>query len=601
MDFCFGASQDKVERSTDKNSIEQYVREFALKTFGTDFSFRQYQQETCVSVIHNILNADRPDRTIIQAPTGSGKSITAMVIAGVLNEYFNMKGYILISDLSLLDQYIRDIERYLPEWGYIKGQDNYSCLKNGMDYRFGQCHMIDGLKRIGEIMLQYDDCSPSCAYIQDRIRAAQAGVTLCTYHHFLSHQNMRLHGATSYAFQARDFIICDEAHKIVDIVQQMYSVVIGEKTIKLVHNIAKQVDMDENDESIKRVEEKVTNLLDSPEVPSIILNRVSEIYSAIDTFDHNVSPIVRRLVDGKNKTAMSLSIRYGQIKDVLEELSSFTENARTADDIVFTLASDGKTVTLNRLNENLLMKKHFHPYYKYAVFMSATIGDPVEFSKNAAFDDYDFLDIPSTFDFTYSKIFFVPGHKMSIKYKQESMPSVANMIGNIMKLYETMRGCILVSSYSMAKEMRDMLPVEEQKRVLLYENSREKIDALNRYKYGTNNYVLIGPSLFDGISLDDDLCRFIIIAKIPYPDLSNKFCNKKRELNPAWYSSQAALSIIQGVGRGVRSETDWCQTFILDDCFSMLLQMSWKTFSKDFKARIQKITKESLVQDSTDK
>ena len=39
------------------------------------------------------------------------------------------------------------------------------------------------------------------------------------------------------------------------------------------------------------------------------------------------------------------------------------------------------------------MKKHFHPYYKYAVFMSATIGDPVEFSKNAAFDDYDFLDI----------------------------------------------------------------------------------------------------------------------------------------------------------------------------------------------------------------
>lgn len=590
-----------MERGTDKNSIEQYVREFALKTFGTAFSFRKYQQETCVSTIYNILNEDRPDRTIIQAPTGSGKSITAMVIAGVLNEYFDMTGYILISDLSLLEQYIRDIERYLPEWGYIKGQDNYSCLKNGMDYRFGQCHMIDGLKKVGDILCQYDDCAPSCAYIQDRIRAAKAGVTLCTYHHFLSHQNMHMKGFNTYSFNERDFIICDEAHKVVDIVQQMYSIVIGERTIKLVHNIAKQVEMDENDPSIKRVEEKVQNLLESSEEPSIILSRVSDIYSAIDTFDHNVSPIVRRLVDGKNKAALSLTIRYGQIKDILEELSSFTENAKAANDIVFTLAPNGKTVTLNRLNEDALMKRHFHPYYKYAVFMSATIGDPTEFSKNAAFDDYEFLDIPSTFDFTYSKIFFIPGYKMSIKYKQESMPSIAGMIGNIMKMYESMRGCILVSSYSMAKEIRDMLPEEQQKRVLLYENSREKIDALNRYRYGTNNYVLIGPSLFDGISLDDDLCRFIIIAKIPYPDLSNKFCNKKRELNPVWYSGQAALSIIQGVGRGVRSETDWCQTFILDDCFEMLYRMSNKMFSKDFKGRIQKITKESLDQNESDK
>ena len=578
----------------DKASIEQYVMEFALKTFGTSFVFRKYQKETCITTVYNILNEDRPDKTIIQAPTGSGKSITAMVIAGVLNEYFGMKGYILISDLSLLDQYIRDVERYLPDWGYIKGQDNYSCIRNGMDYRFGQCHMIDGLKRIGEIIYRYDDCAPSCAYIQDRIRAAQSGVTLCTYHHFLSHQNMQMHGASTYAFNERDFIICDEAHKVVDIVQQMYSLVVGERTIKMVHNIAQQVGMDLDDMYIKKVESAVDSLLASPEEASFIIPRVVGLQTAINDFDRNVSPLVNSLIEKNGKSVLSLTIRYGQIKDIEDELTSFIDNSRNADDIVFTLSANAKTVTLNRLNEDVLMKRHFHPYYKYAVYMSATIGDPKEFAKNAAFTDYDFLDIPSTFDFTYSKIFFVPGYKMSIKYKDASLPVVAEMISNIMELYNTFRGCILVSSYTMAKDIRDYLPLYQRDRVLLYENSREKIDMLNRYKYGKNNFVLIGPSLFDGISLDDDLCRFIIIAKIPYPDLSNKFCNKKREINPAWYSSQAALSIIQGVGRGVRSETDWCQTFILDDCFQMLLSMSSHTFSNDFKQRIQKITRESL-------
>jgi Rad3-related DNA helicase len=582
----------------DKNSIEQYIKEFAIDTFGVNFEFRKHQKETCVSVVYNILNGERPNNTIIQAPTGSGKSITAMVIAGVLNKYFGMTGYILISDLSLLDQYIKDVDRYLPDWGYIKGQDNYSCLRNGMDYRFGQCHMVDGLKKITDIMQIYDDCSPSCAYIQDRIKAAKAGVTLCTYHHFLSHQNI-IYKSGMYAFDCRNFVICDEAHKIVDIVQQMYSLTVGERTIKLLRTIAQQVGVDENDTDLLLIENSINDLLKSPEESKVIIEKVSHIEKLISLFDSRIHPIVKEMTNGKSKAALSLSFKYGQIKDIIEELSTFTTSAKNADDIVFTLSQNGKTVTLNRLNEDILMKKYFHPHYNYGVFMSATIGDPKEFSNNASLKDYEFIDIPSTFDFTYSKIFFIPGYKMSMAHKSDSLPIISEMVSDILSMYKGRRGCILVSSYNMAKEIKALLPEEQQKRVLLYENSREKIDVLNRYKYGTNEYVIIGPSLFDGISLDDDLCRFIIIAKIPYPDLSNKFCSKKKDKNPTWYSSQAALSIIQGVGRGVRSETDWCQTFILDDCFQMLYHMSANTFSKDFKMRIQKITKESLK--STDK
>lgn len=228
--------------------------------------------------------------------------------------------------------------------------------------------------------------------------------------------------------------------------------------------------------------------------------------------------------------------------------------------------------------------------------MSATIGDISEYTKNALITDYKFSDIPSTFPFNFSNIYFVPGYKMSIRYKYDNYPKIANMISNIFDIYKDYRGCILVSSYQMAKDIRDLLPKDKQSRLLLYETSREKSDRLAEFSHGSSkNKVLIGPSLFDGISLDDDLCRFLIIAKIPYPDLSNNFCNKKREKNPLWYSGQAALNIIQGVGRGVRSETDWCQTFILDDCFDMLMRVSNAMFSNDFKRRINVITEQSLV------
>jgi hypothetical protein len=63
-------------------------------------------------------------------------------------------------------------------------------------------------------------------------------------------------------------------------------------------------------------------------------------------------------------------------------------------------------------------------------------------------------------------------------------------------------------------------------------------------------------SLQLGLDLKDDLSRFQVITKVPYPSLGDRWINEKRRRNEQWYKWQTALKLVQGYGRSVRSLLD---------------------------------------------
>ena len=78
--------------------------------FGKDFQFRQNQRQTIESICNYYL--EDPEGTIIlDAPTGTGKSIIAMWCSYLLKEMGN-KGYIVTSDKTLQSQYESDFMTY---------------------------------------------------------------------------------------------------------------------------------------------------------------------------------------------------------------------------------------------------------------------------------------------------------------------------------------------------------------------------------------------------------------------------------------------------------------------------------------------------------
>jgi Helicase C-terminal domain len=95
----------------------------------------------------------------------------------------------------------------------------------------------------------------------------------------------------------------------------------------------------------------------------------------------------------------------------------------------------------------------------------------------------------------------------------------------------------------------------------------QRDEVISEHISSTKPTVLISPSLHPGLDLKDDLSRFQIITKVPYPDLGDRWINEKRKISGQWYNWQTALRLVQAYGRSVRSKEDYAVTYVLDSGF----------------------------------
>jgi len=96
-----------------------------------------------------------------------------------------------------------------------------------------------------------------------------------------------------------------------------------------------------------------------------------------------------------------------------------------------------------------------------------------------------------------------------------------------------------------------------------FERIRKKTPHLAEHETDPTG-VLLSSSLWEGVDLKDDLSRFQIIAKVPYPNYKEKRTKAKMDKFPMWYTSQTLTKLLQGFGRSIRSEDDWAKTYVLD-------------------------------------
>ena len=92
----------------------------------------------------------------------------------------------------------------------------------------------------------------------------------------------------------------------------------------------------------------------------------------------------------------------------------------------------------------------------------------------------------------------------------------------------------------------------------------ERNEIIDEHFKSSKPTVLISPSLHLGLDLKDDLSRFQIITKVPYPSLGDRWIDEKRKRSEQWYSWQTGLRLAQAYGRSVRCKDDWVTTYVLD-------------------------------------
>lgn len=587
-----------MEYSREKSDILTYVEEWSKNVYGPLFMYRPGQKEAVCDIIYNWLHD--ADDIILDAPTGTGKSIIALSVAGVLNKYYRKTGYILISDLSLMEQYDRDLTKYFPNWALLKGQQNYICNKNALPFPSGVCQ-LNNCKSYGDIAKKYSDCASDCEYILLRHKAVESPVLVCTYSFWLLQQNYVKNRVMNPPFTDRDFVICDEAHKLQSIVQSHFSPKFGKEDFTKILTVKNIVDGNGSAGGWKEytdLRNEIFNETDNEKLLKLLSEYCDILVKLSQKTDDIRADVARTTKDVGKMGKEDLNIlracnfldnhveTFQEYIDIIEDIGAY---ALVKND------SEKDTITFNCLDESYLMDKYFRKNCAKRMYMSATIGDPDAFSHDVAIPNRKFyLRMPSVFDYTNSPIFFIKDYELSYRKKDQSLPYIIKMIDGALNMYKDYRGIIQTGSYAFAKALKDGLSKENAKRIILYEDSTSKSESLELYKISENR-VLVGPSLVEGLSFDDDLCRFQIIMKVPYPSLTDKFISAKMNYDKQWYSNTTAISILQGVGRGVRNMNDWCVTFIVDGCFLRLFQMSYKMFPPEFCQRIKVLDSNLLL------
>jgi len=201
------------------------------------------------------------------------------------------------------------------------------------------------------------------------------------------------------------------------------------------------------------------------------------------------------------------------------------------------------------------------------VLMSATIGNPQALLAELGFPDvpFEFRTFPHPFARESRPVIFI---KNSPPLSKHSTPrdyeAQAWLIQRILQNHPGQRGIIHTASWFHAEDLAKRLSVHFPNRIFL-PRGVDRVEAVAEFVNRGPDTVAISPSWSHGLDLHDDLARFSIIAKVPFPNLGDPIvATKLKRLGRAWYDWRAAISIVQAAGRIVRHEQDWGITYIVD-------------------------------------
>ena len=210
------------------------------------------------------------------------------------------------------------------------------------------------------------------------------------------------------------------------------------------------------------------------------------------------------------------------------------------------------------------------------LIMSATILDHTEFCRNVGLDPdkVKFIHVPSDFPLEHRPI--IPLNIAYLNYNNlqlsEVKIAIAGTVDNLMTTHRNDKGIIHTTSYEQLNFIKDNLSQSNARRLLVTDPEIQRDEVILEHTKSTKPTVLISPSLHTGLDLKDELSRFQIITKVPYPNKGDRWTNAKRNIDTDWYYWQTALKLIQAYGRSVRSKDDRAKTYILDSAFGYFVQ-----------------------------
>lgn len=503
---------------------------------STDFPFPRYRTGQREAIDQARSAFERGKRfVVIEAPTGSGKSAMAVALTREANSAF-----ILTAQKLLQDQYLRDY----PDLAMMKGRANYDCLVAPTHAAAAPC--IAGRR--------FPECE-DCPYFTAKDRAIAADGAIMNYAYYLAELN---HAG---GFGPRELLVLDEAH--------------GAETALMGFV---QVTVDDRALARAGVETRIPSALDQ-----LGLFDFAEDL-APDLIDRS-HEIAERLREGAVPEAVA--VQQMQVKQWCDHLVTRLEllrDSRYENFVEWTVerrhTDHGGTLIFKPVTVASFAESHLFRFGERVLMLSATILDAPTYLRSLGIrqEDAEVISVASTFPAENRPVVLRPAAKLTRHYLDRELPKLVTEIGAIMDAHPDEKGVIHAHSYRIAGYIASNLPTAKRARLKTHYSSEGRDAALDEHIASDLPTVLLTPSMTEGIDLADDLSRWQVICKIPYPYLGDPQIAARQKADPAWYDWRTCLTVVQGYGRSVRSERDHAVTYVLDADFPKYFARHRKRF-----------------------
>jgi Rad3-related DNA helicase len=500
----------------------------------------------------------------VNNPTGSGKSLTAAAAARLVEEDGG-KTSILVHRKFLQQQYLSLNHPNGSPILLATGRANWPCILDGYQDRMADtAPCTDGFKcdhkRHGD-----------CPYYRQRDLADLNPIRVLNYPLFL--ENARIGGKLLDSdedesdsrfnfFRGNRLIICDEGHKVDKEILNVVSTTISTRDTQLVFSVGLKMP--------KLLPGRIS-LKHNPQVGDWA--RQARTAFGAELYRLAEDPTYRT---GEKKE------RREAIKKLLRKLDKIIEIEKFAAVVQYEESGALKF-------RPVLSEQWAHPlllqHAQKTVLMSATIFGADYWASRMGVepDDVEYIEIPSMFPAANRPIFFSPVARVNYQIWQDEN-EMNNLISNIDRIiagYLPAKGVIHTANRRLAQAIQARSKFKQ----VMFVGGAEVIDAFKAAPVG----VLVSYSATEGVDLPDDLCRFVIFAKVPWLPKEDPVIQLQMEEIPGFYEYEAASEIVQGVGRGMRHESDWCVSYILDASFRMLKSRTWKMLPTWFTEALQEV------------
>lgn len=471
-------------------------------------SWRSYQSET----VSQILNSN--DKvSMLSAPTGSGKSLISMSIC---KEY--PRSLYLCSSKTLQDQLANDFHG-IP---IIKGRNNYPCIYSKMtESSFPEITCDDCIAELtGD-----KSCKSRCIYESQKRIALNAQTAILNMTYFITETNF------VGRFSGADMVVVDECDKLENEILRFVSLSISDKQ------------MERFKLEPPRYKTKVESWKEWAD------KYIPYIQQRIDIFSSDLK---------RGRSDIGFLRLVKSTHSLHKKMNMFIE---FVDDTWIYEEKDGR-IEFKPTWISQFMNDYFWNHGKRFVLMSATPPPP----KLLGLEDCSQIVIPSQFPKENRRVIYDPVANLTHKTMDEEKPKLIKSIREIINEHPNEKGLIHTVSYSLATYISSKIDSDR----FITHNGSGRTEALDRFKSSPGPAILISPSMERGVDLPYDAARWCIVAKLPFPDLSDKQTSTRlysSSFGRYWYSWMTACSLMQSTGRIVRAVDDWGVSYILDKQF----------------------------------